>query len=139
MPSFTLHDLEKRVRERAKASAGASYTRQLLDQGVTHCARKLGEEAIETVLAAIDKDRDRLIAEAADLIYHLLVVLAARGIRLAQVEARLAERTRQSGLQEKASRKRATLKARPRQARGERKTGSLSLRKRRDPGKPGAR
>ena len=61
MPSFTLHDLEKRVRERAKASADASYTRQLLDKGVAHCARKLGEEAIETVLAAIGEDRDRLI------------------------------------------------------------------------------
>jgi phosphoribosyl-ATP pyrophosphohydrolase len=106
MSSFTLHDLEKRVQERAKASADASYTRKLLDQGVAHCAKKLGEEAIETVLAAVEEDRPRLIAEAADLIYHLLVVLEARGIRLADVEAKLAERTRQSGLTEKASRER---------------------------------
>jgi len=106
MSNFSLHDLEKRVQERARASAQVSYTRRLLDQGVEHCAKKLGEEAIETVLAAVEEDRPRLIAEAADLIYHLLVVLASRGIKLAEVEATLAERTRQSGLTEKASRKR---------------------------------
>ena len=106
MTSFSLHDLEKRVHERAQASADASYTRQLIDRGVDHCAKKLGEEAIETVLAAVEEDRARLIAEAADLIYHLLVVLVSRGITLAEVEAILAERTRQSGLTEKASRKR---------------------------------
>src|SRR5262249_3033672 len=105
MANFTLRDLEKRVQERAKASAHTSYTRRLLDQGVAHCAKKLGEEAIETVLAAVEEDRARLIAEAADLIYHLLVVLEARGISLADVEAKLAERTRRSGLTEKASRK----------------------------------
>jgi phosphoribosyl-ATP pyrophosphohydrolase len=104
MADFTLHDLEKRVQARAQASADASYTRKLLDQGVAGCAKKLGEEAIETVIAAVGKDRGRLIAETADLIYHLLVVLAAHGIALAEVEAELAARTRQSGLQEKASR-----------------------------------
>src|SRR5229473_1854463 len=106
MSNFTLHDLEKRVEERARAPADASYTRELLDRGVEYCAKKLGEEAIETVLAAVNEDRARLIAEAADLIYHLLVVLKARGISLADVEAQLAERTRQSGLTEKASRNR---------------------------------
>jgi len=106
MSSFTVYDLEKRVHERAKAGAHASYTRRLLDQGVAHCAKKLGEEAIETVLAAVEEDRARLIAEAADLIYHLLVVLESRGITLADVEKTLAERTRQSGLTEKASRTR---------------------------------
>jgi phosphoribosyl-ATP pyrophosphohydrolase len=105
MTAFTLHELEKRVNDRAKASADESYTRQLLDKGVDHCAKKLGEEAIETVLAAVGEDRKRLTAEAADLIYHLLVVLKARGIALADVEAVLAERTRQSGLAEKAARK----------------------------------
>jgi phosphoribosyl-ATP pyrophosphohydrolase len=105
MANFTLHHLEKRVRVRAQAPADASYTRKLLDQGVAECAKKLGEEAIETVIAAVGKDRGRLIAETADLIYHLLVVLAARGITLAEVEGELAARTRQSGLQEKASRK----------------------------------
>jgi phosphoribosyl-ATP pyrophosphohydrolase len=103
---FTIQDLEQRVKARAAASAEVSYTRKLLDRGVAHCAKKLGEEAIETVLAAVEEDRPRLIAEAADLIYHLLVVLEARGISLAEVEAQLAERTRQSGLTEKASRNR---------------------------------
>jgi phosphoribosyl-ATP pyrophosphohydrolase len=102
---FTLHDLEQRVKERAAASAEVSYTRKLLDRGVAHCAKKLGEEAIETALAAVAEDRERLIAEAADLVYHLVVVLQARGIALAEVEAALAARTGQSGLQEKASRK----------------------------------
>ena len=106
MSNFTLRDLEKRVHERAKASADVSYTRKLLDKGVAHCAKKLGEEAVETAIAAIAEDRERVIAEAADLIYHLLVVLNARGITLAEVEAVLAERTRQSGLDEKASRTR---------------------------------
>jgi phosphoribosyl-ATP pyrophosphohydrolase len=106
MTTFTLHELEKRLAERAQASADVSYTRQLLDRGVEHCAKKFGEEAIETVLAAIAEDRARLTAEAADLIYHLLVVLKARGVAFADVEAELAERTKQSGLMEKASRKR---------------------------------
>ena len=111
MSNFTLRDLEKRVHERAKASAHASYTRRLLDQGVAHCAKKLGEEAIETVLAAASEDRARLTAEAADLIYHLLVLLHARGIALADVEAVLAERTKQSGVAEKASRERMSRKS----------------------------
>jgi phosphoribosyl-ATP pyrophosphohydrolase len=102
---FTLHDLEQRVKERAAASAEVSYTRKLLDRGVAHCAKKLGEEAIEVALAAVGEDRERLIAEAADLVYHLVVVLQARGVALAEVEAALAARTGQSGLDEKASRK----------------------------------
>jgi phosphoribosyl-ATP pyrophosphohydrolase len=105
MANFTLHDLERRVHERAQADADASYTRKLLDKGVAHCAKKLGEEAVETVLAAVGEDRERVIAESADLIYHLLVVLEARGIALSEVEATLATRTGQSGLAEKASRK----------------------------------
>jgi phosphoribosyl-ATP pyrophosphohydrolase len=105
MTKFTIHDLEQRVQERAQAGADVSYTRKLLDRGVAQCAKKLGEEAIETVLAAVGEDRDRLIAEAADLIYHLLVLLKARAITLAEVEAALAARTSQSGLDEKAGRK----------------------------------
>src|SRR5580700_8471649 len=105
MPTFTLHDLEKRVQERAQASADVSYTRKLLDRGVKHCAKKLGEEAVEAAIAAIAEDRERMVAEAADVLYHLLVVLHARGITLDEVEAELAARTRQSGLDEKASRK----------------------------------
>jgi len=107
MSKFTLADLEKRVRERAEASAAESYTRSLLDKGVAHCAKKLGEEAFETAVAAVQEDKARLIAEAADLIYHLLVVLKARGISLAEVEAELGRRTKQSGHEEKAARKRS--------------------------------
>ena len=102
--SFTVHDLEKRVQERAQASADVSYTRRLIDRGVGHCAKKLGEEATETVLAAVAEDRERLIAEAADLLYHLLVVLKARGVSLAEVENALERRSMQSGLAEKSSR-----------------------------------
>ncbi len=105
MKAFTLQELAERVKERAAASPVVSYTRKLLDKGVAHCAKKLGEEAVETALAAVVEDRDRLIAETADLLYCLLVVLHARGITLADVEAALAERTKQSGLEEKASRK----------------------------------
>jgi phosphoribosyl-ATP pyrophosphohydrolase len=105
MPRFTIYDLEKRVQQRAQARAEGSYTRELLDRGVEYCARKLGEESIETVLAAVAEDRGRLVAETADLIYHLLVVLHARGIALAEVEAALAERTKQTGLAEKMSRR----------------------------------
>jgi phosphoribosyl-ATP pyrophosphohydrolase len=106
MSKITLADLEKRVHERAKASAAESYTRTLIDKGVAHCAKKLGEEAIETGLAAVQEDRGRLIAEAADLLYHLLVLLEARGVSLAEVEAALDKRTAQSGHEEKASRPR---------------------------------
>ena len=105
MDEFTIHDLERRIDERAKASPEVSYTRKLLDRGVAQCAKKFGEEAIETVLAAVGEDRERLIAEASDLIYHLLVLLKARAITLAEVEAALAARTNQSGLDEKAARK----------------------------------
>ena len=105
MNPYTLQDLEQRVQARAQAAPGASYTRGLLDKGVRHCAKKLGEEAIELAIAAVAEDRNRVVAEAADLLYHLLVVLHARGISLAEVEAALRERTRQSGLDEKAARK----------------------------------
>lgn len=105
MASLTLYDLEKRIRERAKASADVSYTRKLLDRGVNHCAKKLGEEAVEAAIAAVAEDRDRMIAEAADVLYHLLIVLHARGISLADVESELTARTQQSGLDEKAARK----------------------------------
>jgi phosphoribosyl-ATP pyrophosphohydrolase len=103
--AFTLRDLEQRIDMRAKASAEASYTRTLIDKGVAHCAKKLGEEAVEVAIAAIAEDRGRVIAETADLLYHLLVVLHTREVTLADIEAALAERTRQSGIDEKAARK----------------------------------
>jgi phosphoribosyl-ATP pyrophosphohydrolase len=104
MSKFTLADLEQRVKERAKASSDVSYTRKLLDKGIAHCAKKFGEEAVETVMAAVGEDRERLIEESADTLYHLLVLLQARGVTLAEVEALLETRTKKSGLEEKASR-----------------------------------
>ena len=105
MSKFTLADLEQRVKERAKGSAETSYTRKLLDKGIAHCAKKFGEEAVEVVVAAVSEDKERLIGESADTLYHLLVLLEARGVSLAEVEALLETRTKKSGLEEKASRK----------------------------------
>jgi phosphoribosyl-ATP pyrophosphohydrolase len=106
MSRFTLHDLAATIDARAAAGGEASYTKKLLDKGAEHCAKKMGEEAVETVIAAIGTDRKHLIAESADLLYHLLVLLKARGVTLADVEAVLAQRTSMSGLEVKASRKR---------------------------------
>jgi phosphoribosyl-ATP pyrophosphohydrolase len=105
MANFTIRDLESRVRERAGESAEVSYTRKLLDRGVDQCAKKFGEEAVEAAIAAVSDDREGLVREAADVIYHLLVLLHARGISLDEVEAELGARSRQSGLAEKAARK----------------------------------
>ncbi|HWX85850.1 MAG TPA: phosphoribosyl-ATP diphosphatase [Xanthobacteraceae bacterium] len=106
MPRFTIHDLAATIDTRAASGGEGSYTRKLLDKGAEHCAKKLGEEAVETVIAAVENDRDHLIAESADLLFHLLVLLKSRGVRLEDVEAALAERTTMSGLEEKAARKR---------------------------------
>jgi phosphoribosyl-ATP pyrophosphohydrolase len=106
MPRFTIHDLAATVDARAASGGEGSYTRKLLDKGPEHCAKKFGEEAVETVIAAIENDRGHLIAESADLLFHFLVLLKARGIRLEEVEAALAQRTAMSGLEEKAARKR---------------------------------
>jgi phosphoribosyl-ATP pyrophosphohydrolase len=104
---FTLRQLAARVKERAASSADISYTRKLLDKGIGHCAKKLGEEAVETALAAVSESDERLTSEAADLLYHLLVVLEARGIAFSDVEHALAQRTGMTGLEEKAARPRA--------------------------------
>ena len=106
MLRFSIHDLAETIDARAAAGGEASYTRKLLDKGAEQCAKKLGEEAIETVIAAVGNNREHLIAESADLLYHLLVLLKSRGVKLEEVEAELAKRTSMSGLEEKASRKR---------------------------------
>ena len=106
MPRFTIQDLAATIDARAASGGEASYTRKLLDKGPEHCAKKLGEEAVETVIAAIENDRNHLIAESADLLFHLLVLLKSRDVKLEEVEAALAQRTAMSGLEEKASRKR---------------------------------
>jgi phosphoribosyl-ATP pyrophosphohydrolase len=102
---FTIHDLAATIDARAASTGDVSYTKKLLDRGAEYCAKKLGEEAVETVIAGVGHDRGHLIAESADLLYHLLVLLKSRGIALEDVEALLAQRTSMSGLEEKASRK----------------------------------
>ena len=104
MSTFTLADLERIVAERAAASPDESYTAKLLAGGPARSAKKLGEEAVEAVIAATERDRDALMAEAADVVYHLLVVLHGAGITVDDVMAELARRTGQSGLAEKAAR-----------------------------------
>ena len=103
--SFTIEALAARLAERAKASPEDSYTARLISKGVEKCAQKLGEEAVETVIAALGDDRDELVKESADLVYHLLVLLQARDVGLAEVCAELDRRTATTGLAEKAARR----------------------------------
>ena len=103
---FTLSDLARIVAERAGAPANQSYTAKLLADGPARAAKKLGEEAVEAAIAAVQGDRGGLVAEAADVLYHLLVVLEGAGVPLEEVMAELARRTAQSGLTEKAARER---------------------------------
>lgn len=105
MPAFSLNDLEHIIAERATTDAEKSWTARLLAGGIEKPAKKLGEEAVETVIAAIGEDREALVRESADLVYHWMVVLAAAGIPLSDVLDELERRTAQSGLAEKASRK----------------------------------
>lgn len=106
MTGFTLHDLAATIDARASAGGDASYTRRLLDKGPAHCARKLGEEAVETVIAAVEGNRSDLVAESADLLYHLLVLLKSRDVSLGEVEDVLSKRTAMSGIEEKQARSR---------------------------------
>ena len=102
---FSLDDLAQIIAARARADADKSYTKSLLEKGAPACARKFGEEALEFVIAAVSQEPVDVRAEAADVLYHLLVALQARGIALAEVLAELEQRTSCSGLEEKASRK----------------------------------
>lgn len=104
MSSFSLGDLEAILAERANAPADESYTASLIAAGMPKAARKLGEEAVESIVAALQGDHEELTKEAADVLYHLLVVLRIADIPLEQVLAELARRTGQSGLAEKAAR-----------------------------------
>jgi phosphoribosyl-ATP pyrophosphohydrolase len=105
---MTTHPIDRLfeiISARIGGDPSQSYTAKLLSKGELHCAKKMGEEAIETVIAAIGQDRDALAAESADLLYHLLVVWAARGVTPEEVYAALAAREGQSGIAEKAARK----------------------------------
>jgi len=104
MADDVLAQLAATIHARRSASSDSSYTRQLLDAGPVKCAKKLGEEAIETVMAGAGESAERLKEEAADLLYHLLVLLEAREVAVADVLAVLERRMGTSGLKEKAER-----------------------------------
>ena len=99
-----LHRLAKTIAARKGADPETSWTAKLLAKGPDKCAEKFGEEAVEAIIEAVKGDRARLTSEAADVLYHLLVMLASRDVTLADVEAELALRHGRSGLDEKASR-----------------------------------
>jgi phosphoribosyl-ATP pyrophosphohydrolase len=96
------------ISARRAIAADTSYTRQLLDGGPQRCAKKFGEEAVEAVIAASAQSTDELTAEAADVVYHLLVLLESRNVPWSAVVARLEGRMSTSGLAEKASRQDGT-------------------------------
>jgi len=104
MTGFSLSDLEATIRERAQSGDPDSWTAKLYARGMDKAAQKLGEEAVETVIAAIKGDRQALVSESADLLYHWLVVLGLADVPLADVLAELERRTGRSGIAEKASR-----------------------------------
>jgi len=104
MSQFTLSDLERIVAARGRSGDSGSWTAKLFASGQEKAAKKLGEEAVETVIAAVGGDRGALVSESADLLYHWLVVLAIADIPLSDVLAELERRTAQSGIAEKAAR-----------------------------------
>ncbi len=101
---MSIQRLAETIAARVGADPDASWTARLLAKGPEKCAEKFGEEAVEAIIEAVKGDPARLTSEAADVIYHLLVMCAARGVTLAQIEAELARREGQSGLAEKAAR-----------------------------------
>jgi phosphoribosyl-ATP pyrophosphohydrolase len=101
----TLETLARTIEARKSADPDSSWTARLLAKGPEKCAEKFGEEAVEAIIAAVKNDRDNLVNEAADVLYHLTVMLAARDVALSDVIAELDRRQGTSGIVEKASRK----------------------------------
>lgn len=99
-----LNRLEQVIAERREGDPDASYVARLRGKGRAKIAQKLGEEAVETVIAAVSGDREGVIAESADLLFHHLMLLADCGVRFEEVEAELVRREGLSGLDEKAAR-----------------------------------
>ncbi|TGQ38610.1 phosphoribosyl-ATP diphosphatase [Mesorhizobium sp. M00.F.Ca.ET.216.01.1.1] len=104
MAEFSFSDLEKIIRERARSGDPDSWTAKLFARGMDKAAQKLGEEAVETVIAAVRSDKQALVSESADLIYHWLVVLGIAEVSLSDVLKELEGRTGRSGIAEKATR-----------------------------------
>ena len=102
---MTLDDLFKTIEARANANPDSSWTAKLLAKGPEKCAEKFGEEAIEAIIEAIKNDRPKLVSEAADVLFHLLVMLKSRDIHLDEVKSELARRQDQSGIAEKNARR----------------------------------
>ncbi|QFS84089.1 Phosphoribosyl-ATP pyrophosphatase [Roseivivax sp. THAF40] len=102
---MTLEELARTVAKRAKADPEDSWTARLIAKGPEKCAEKFGEEAIEAIIEAAKGDRAALTSEAADVLFHFLVMLEARKVPLSDVMAELAKRQKRSGLAEKAARK----------------------------------
>ncbi|NCQ24081.1 MAG: phosphoribosyl-ATP diphosphatase [Rhodobacteraceae bacterium CG17_big_fil_post_rev_8_21_14_2_50_63_15] len=101
---MTLDDLARIIAERAASDPETSWTAKLLAKGPDKCAEKFGEEAVEAIIEAVKGDHDRLVCEAADVLFHLLVMLRSRDVTLSEVMAELTRRQGQSGLAEKAAR-----------------------------------
>ena len=101
---MTLDDLFTTIEARKSADPGSSWTAQLLAKGPEKCAEKFGEEAIEAIIEAVKGDRKALTSEAADVLYHLLVMLSARDVSLGDVMQELAGRQSRSGIEEKSAR-----------------------------------
>jgi phosphoribosyl-ATP pyrophosphohydrolase len=106
MTEISLEQLAETIAKRARSGDPSSYTAKLVRDGVAACAKKLGEEAVEAALAAVQGDADGLTSEAADVLYHLLVLLEASGVPFSAVKTELGRRTGQTGLAEKAARPR---------------------------------
>jgi phosphoribosyl-ATP pyrophosphohydrolase len=100
----TLARLEQTIQDRRGASPDESYVARLNSRGLPEIARKVGEEAVETMIAAISYEKEELTGEAADLLFHLLILLDSRGVKLTDVLAELERREGVSGLHEKAAR-----------------------------------
>jgi phosphoribosyl-ATP pyrophosphohydrolase len=100
-----LHELATTIDARKSADPDSSWTAKLLAKGPEKCAEKFGEEAIEAIIEAVKGDRDGMVSEGADVLYHFLVMLAARDVALDDVLSELARRQGLSGIDEKASRK----------------------------------
>ena len=105
MKTDVLTDLIATIKTRKGADPASSWTAKLLSEGMPRCAKKFGEEAVEAALAAVSGDKAHLTAEAADVLYHLLVMLEAGDVAFADVLAELENRQSRSGIAEKAARK----------------------------------
>ena len=101
---MTLEELATIIDARAKADPGESWTAKLLSQGPEKAAEKFGEEALEAIIEAVKGDKERLTSEAADVLFHLLVMLKSRDVTIEDVMSELARRQGQSGIEEKANR-----------------------------------